>query len=109
MVTYLKMFPSKNGISNNLSPSETILGYPNPYHNKLRIKLGAYAQVQIGTSNNTNQRTVGAIELCSAKKRVGYYFMSVSRVTNQQKSNTKGRLPVHEGKTTRNDQVLPNF
>ena len=72
MVTYLNMFPSKNGTSNDLIPSSIILGYPNPDYNKLKIVFVAYSQVYIGTTNNTKQRTVVSIAICSENERVGY-------------------------------------
>ena len=52
MITCFKMFPSKNGISRKLSPTNIILGSPNTYYNKLKITFGAYAQVYIGTTNS---------------------------------------------------------
>ena len=39
------VFPSKNGISRDLISAATILGSPNLYYDKLRIKFGPYAQV----------------------------------------------------------------
>ena len=77
MVTLLNMFPYKNWISNDLIPAAIILGSPNPYYNKLRIAFGDYAQVHIGTTNNTKQITVVEITLRSENKQGGYYFMSV--------------------------------
>ena len=55
------MLPSKNGISSELIPAAIILGSPNPDYNKLKIALGSYAQVYIGTKNK--QITKGAIAL----------------------------------------------
>ena len=52
MITCLNMFPSKNGVSINLSPAAIILGSPNPDYNKLKIKFVAYAQVYIGSTNS---------------------------------------------------------
>ena len=63
MITCLNVFPSKNGISSDLSPAAIILGSPNLDYNKLNIKFGAYAKVQIGTTNSTKQITVGVIAL----------------------------------------------
>ena len=63
MITCLSMFPSKNGISSNLSPSAIILGSPNTDHNNLKTTLGAYSQVYIGNTNSIKQRTIGAIKL----------------------------------------------
>ena len=78
MITYLNVFPSKNGISSDLSPAAIILGSPNPDYNKLNIKFGAYAKVQIGTTNSTKQITVGAVALRPANERGWYYFMSLA-------------------------------
>ena len=71
MITCLKMFPSKNGISINLSLASIILGSSNTDYNKLKIKFGAYAQVYIGTTKSTKQRTVGAIALIPANEGGG--------------------------------------
>ena len=68
MIKCLNVFPSKNGISSNLSPSAIILGSPNLDYNKLNITFGAFAQVYIGTTNSTKQRTVGA------SKQKGWIF-----------------------------------
>ena len=64
------MFPSKNGVSSNLSPSAIILGSPNPDYNKLNIIFGSYAQVYIGNTNSTKQRMVGVIALIKETKGV---------------------------------------
>ena len=45
MVTCLNTFPSKNGISSDLSPAAIILGYPSIDYIKLKITFGAYVQV----------------------------------------------------------------
>ena len=71
MITCLKMFPSKNGISINLSLASIILGSPNPDYNKLKIKFGAYAQVYIGTTKSTKQRTVEEVALIPANEGGG--------------------------------------
>ena len=79
---FLNMFPSKNGITNDLSPSTIILGSPNQYYNKLKIKLGEYAQVYIGTVNRTKQITVGAIALRTTNESGEYCFMSLAMRKN---------------------------
>ena len=58
MVTCFNMFPSKNGISSDLSPAAITLGSPNLDYNKLKIKFGAYAQVYIVTTNSTKNKIV---------------------------------------------------
>ena len=65
MVNCLNILPSKNVISNYLSPAAIILGSPNPDYNKLIIMLGSYTQVHIVTTNNKNHRTVGSIVIFS--------------------------------------------
>ena len=44
----------------------------------MKIALGAYAQVYIGTTNSKKQRTVGVIALRLENERCGYYFMSLA-------------------------------
>ena len=78
MIACLNMFPPKYGISSKLRPASIILGYPNPDYNKLNIKLGAYAQVYIGTTNIKKHRTAGAIALRLENERGKYYFMSIA-------------------------------
>ena len=51
MITYLNMFPSKNGIQSNLIPAFTIIGSLNTDYNKLKITFRAYAQFYICTTN----------------------------------------------------------
>ena len=72
MITFLNIFPSKNGISSNFSPMVIIIGSPNPDYSKPKIKFGAYAQVYIGTTKSTKQRTVGTISLIPANERGVY-------------------------------------
>ena len=75
MITCLKVLPSKYGISSPLRPAEIIVAYQNPYYYKLNITSVAYAQVYMGNTNSTRQRTVGAIALSPANKWGGYYLM----------------------------------
>ena len=63
MVTCLNIFPTKNGIFNDLSPVAIILGSPNPHCHNLKIAFGAYSKLYIGTINSTKHRTVGSISL----------------------------------------------
>ena len=80
MTSCLNMFPSKNGITSDISSQAIILGFLNPYYNKLKITFGSYAQVYIGTTNSKKQRTGWAIALIPSNKRGGYYFMSLAVV-----------------------------
>ena len=63
------MFPYKNGISSDLIPEAIILGSPNTDYNQLKITLGSYTQVYIGTTNSTNWRTVREISLSPENQR----------------------------------------
>ena len=74
MITCLEIFPTKNGISSNLSPAAIILGSLNPNYTKLNIPFLAYAKVYIGTTNITNQRTVGGIVLRPENNQSGYHL-----------------------------------
>ena len=76
-VTFLNMYPSKNGISSDLRPAAIILGSPNPDYKKLSIAFVAYEKVCIGTTNSTKYRTVGEIVLHPEYERSGKYFMSL--------------------------------
>ena len=78
MITCTNMFPSKNGISSDLSPASIILGSPNPDQNKLKIAFGAYSNFYIGTTNSTKHITLGEIALRPENERGGYYFISLS-------------------------------
>ena len=80
--TCLNIFPSKNGLSRDLSSAAIILGSPTPDYNTLKIMFGEYAQVYIGTTNSTEQRTVGVIALISEIERGRYYFISLSTRKN---------------------------
>ena len=62
----------------DLSPAAIIIGSPNLDDNKLKITLGSYAQVYIGTTNSIKQRMVGEIALRPENERGGYYFMSLA-------------------------------
>ena len=62
-VYWLNAFPSKNGISGNLSPANIVIGRANPDFNHNRIVFGSYAMVFTGTKNNMKARSVPAISL----------------------------------------------
>ena len=70
----------KNMISSDLLLVAIILGSPNLDYNKLRITFGAYEQFHKVTTNNTKQRTVGAIALIPENERGRYSFMLLATV-----------------------------
>ena len=120
MVNCLNMFPSKNGISRDLTPASFILGYPNPDHNKLKFALGSYVKVYIGTPNITKQIIVGVIALRPVKEQGGHYFMLLDTgkqlhtyiwtelPINKQVINRVDELAT-KGKQTDMTKVYPNF
>ena len=63
IITCLNILPPHISILSDLNPAAIIIGSPNLDDNKLKITFGAYAQVYIGTTNSTKQRTIGAIAL----------------------------------------------
>jgi hypothetical protein len=76
-VYWLNAFPSKNGISNMMSPSSIVLGTPSPDCKHLKLRTGAYVQLYVGTTNTSKARTVGVIALRRSNENGGYYFMSL--------------------------------
>ena len=95
MVTFLNMLPSKNGISNKLRPAAIIPGSPNLDYNKLKIKLGSYAQVYIGTTHITKQRTVGTIALIPENEQGRHDLMSLE-TRKQLHTYIWTKLPISE-------------
>jgi len=81
VVHYLNIFPSKFGVSTELSPETIITGFPPPYYNKLKIELGSYAHVfdAPSPSNTPISRTHGAIALGATGNPGGaFYFLSLA-------------------------------
>jgi hypothetical protein len=74
---WLNAFPSKNGVSLTMSPSNIIEGKPNPDFNHQRIVFGSYAIVYTGTDNTMNRRGVPSIALNESNDHGGHYFMSL--------------------------------
>lgn len=74
---WLNQFPNRDGISQTLSPSATVLGIPNPDCNKLKICFGSYAQVFESTNNRMHRRNTPAIALLPSNQRGGHYFMKL--------------------------------
>ena len=76
-VTWLNRFPSKNGVSNTLSPASIVLGHAKPDMSIQRIPFGAYAQVCTQITNNMKTRSVPGIALSEANDKGGHFFMSL--------------------------------
>ena len=63
MTSCLNDLPHKEGISRTMSPAMIVLGRNKPDCQRLKVTFGAYCEVYIGTTNTTEQRSVGAIAL----------------------------------------------
>ena len=74
-VSWLNRFPSKNGISQTLSPATLVLGHPKPDMNGKRLPFGAYVIVYQSTTNDMNSRGTPAIALSEDNGAGGHFFM----------------------------------
>ena len=73
----LDAFPSKNGISDTLSPATIIEGKPKFDFIRAMISFGAYALVYVKTSNDMKPRAIPIIALRMSNSAGGHYFMSL--------------------------------
>ena len=77
-VTYwLNHFPSKNGVSQSLSPANIVIGRPKPNFNHKKITFGSYAMVYTSTTSTMKRRSVPAIALKESNDHGGFFFMSL--------------------------------
>jgi hypothetical protein len=77
VIKWLNAFPSNNGVSSTMSPSNIVEAKPNPDFSHKRIVFGSYAIVYTGTDNTMNRRGVPAIALNESNDNGGHYFMSL--------------------------------
>ena len=77
VVDLLNRFPSKDGVSDNLSTSTIVEGIPKVDMGQNKLAFGSYALVQIGTTNTMQIRCVPAISLKVSNDSGGYYFMNI--------------------------------
>jgi len=77
IVKWLNAFPSKGGISEELSPERIVTGASKPDCDRKRIPFGGYDMVYIGTENNINSKTVPVISLKESNDMNGQYAMSL--------------------------------
>ena len=77
IIEVLNAFPSKNAVSNTISPATIVEGKPKMDFKRQMIAFGAYALVYTGTSNDNNPRAVPAIALKMSNSAGGHYFMSL--------------------------------
>ena len=76
-ITWINLFPKKNGISKTLGPSAIVLGTPKIYFTQATLQPGSYVHCKIKarSTNNTKTRIVAAITLRGSNERGGHYFM----------------------------------
>jgi hypothetical protein len=78
-VFWLNAFPTKNGVSNTLSPRTIVTGATIDFNRHCQLKFGEYAQVDEEHDNSMASRTTGAIALRpTGNAQGGYYFYSVT-------------------------------
>lgn len=77
-VFWLNNFPATDGIYNDLSPRNIVVGSSIDYLSHCQIEFGAYAQVHQEHDNSMTARTTAAIALGpTGNAQGGYYFMSL--------------------------------
>ena len=77
MVEMLNAFPSKNGVSDTISPTELVLGKNKFDFGRKHIRFGSFAEVYYTTKNTNAERSTHAIALCPDAGS-GYYFMNLA-------------------------------
>ena len=77
VVGMMNAFPSKQGISDTLSPTTIVEGNPKLDLKRKIITFGTYALVYTTTSNNMKSRAVPGIALRRSNSAGGHYFMSL--------------------------------
>ena len=120
MTGCLNDLPHKEDISRTLSPSMLVLGRNKTNCKQLNVTFRAYCEVYIGTTNTTEQRSVGVIALRPVKEQGGHYFMLLDTgkqlhtyiwtelPINKQVINRVDELAT-KGKQTDMTKVYPNF
>ena len=76
-VSWLNKFPSKNGVSQTMSPATIVLGHAKPNMKTKRIPFGSYAMCYTQTSNDMKTRAVPGVALSEANEKGGQYFMNL--------------------------------
>ena len=77
VISCLNDFPSKNGISQTLSPASIVLGRDQMNGKHLKATFGRYYEVYCGTDNTNRERRTSAICLRPSNSQGGYYFLSL--------------------------------
>ena len=88
-VNLLNLFPSKNGISDQLGPVEIVEGRNKLDLSQNSLEFGAYAMVYLETKNDMKNRSVPGIALRASNDASGFYFMSLYSVERLHAYNWK--------------------
>ena len=89
-VKMLNQFPSRNGVTNHISPLTIMTGMPLPDYNTMTLELGTYVQIYKpnNITNTTHTRETAAIALTpTGNAQGGYWFLSLvtgARLSRQQ-------------------------
>lgn len=89
-VKMLNQFPSRNGVSNHISPLTIMTGVPLPDYNTMTLELGTYVQIYEPSdiTNTMRTRETAAITLTpTGNAQGGYWFLSLvtgARLSRQQ-------------------------
>ena len=78
-ITWINVFPKKNGIYKTLSTSEMVLGKPNTDATHATLQPGSYVHCKTKEiiKNTTKTRSAAAITLRISNECGGHYFMSL--------------------------------
>ena len=76
-VYWLNSFPSRDGVSETMSPRGIVVGGNNIDVNYPMVEYGAFAVVYDSTKNNMMSRSTPSIALKRSNDRGGHYFMSI--------------------------------
>ena len=81
MVHWLNAFPSKNGVSDTISPGTLLTGIVPDFNKHYKLNFGSYVQTheENAPRNSMATRTIGAITLGpDNSQQGGYWFMSLN-------------------------------
>ena len=103
VIDFLNFFPSKNGLSKDMSPSTIVEGKTKVDLGIRRIHFGSYAMVCIGTQNNMKGRSIPAIALKPSNNARGQFIMSL--YTEKIHSYIWEELPIDDGVIERVEEL----
>ena len=77
IVDVLNAFPSKNCVSDTISPATIVEGKPKLDFSKPKISFDSHAMVYTQTSNAVKNRAVPGISSCASNTTGCHYFMNL--------------------------------